>query len=256
MTNWPRPGADWQVATVESVRAESRRVKLFRLNLPGRGEFRAGQYYDIRLTAPGGYQAQRSYSVTSSPDEPNVIELAIEQIHDGEVSSYFHQVVEPGDRIELRGPIGGHFTWTPDYTGPVLLVAGGTGVAPLMSMLRHRYTAGSSSPVLLMFSVRTESDILFGPELEQMALEDPNFKLVITLTREVPDGWSGETRRIDRQMIDLAFASVGREAGRARRRAPGRAYVCGGTGFVESVADHLLESGMDYNAIRTERFGP
>ena len=257
----------WQVATVDSVRVESPRVKSFRLNMPGRGSFRAGQYYDIRLTAPDGYQAQRSYSISSSPEEPGVIELVIELIPGGEVSSYFHEAVEKGERIELRGPIGGHFTWTPGYAGPVLLVAGGSGIAPLMSMLRHRHTAGASSQMLLMFSVRTESDILFRQELEQMASEDTNFKLVITLTRAAPAEWAGDTRRIDRQMIGAAFNTMAPEAGDQEtgagfggamepERKFGRAYVCGGTGFVESIASYLLESGMDYNEIRTERFGP
>ena len=255
------PGA-WQIATVESVHTESPRVKLFQLKLPGRGNFQAGQYYDVRLSAPDGYQAQRSYSISSSPEEPDVIELTIELITDGEVSSYFHEVVEKGEKIELRGPIGGHFTWTPDYTEPVLLVAGGSGIAPLMSILRHRRTVGAASRMLLMFSVRTESDILFRRDLEQMASEDTNFELVITLTRAVPEGWAGETRRIDPQMIDAAFDMVSREAGgefdgaKEPDRTFGRAYICGGTGFVESIASYLLETGMDYNEIRTERFGP
>ena len=257
----------WQVATVRSVHIESPRVKLFRLELPAPGNFQAGQYYDIRLSAPDGYQAQRSYSISSSPDQPDTIELTIELIAGGEVSSYFHEAVEKGEQIELRGPIGGHFTWTPDFIEPVLLVAGGSGIAPLMSILRHRRAAGVSSPVLLMFSVRTESDILFRQELEQMAREDASFKLVITLTRAAPGGWTGETRRIDPRMIDMAFRT---QAGQTGERAAGaecdgesktgrtfgRAYICGGNGFVESIASYLLETGMDYSEIRTERFGP
>ena len=268
---WSGGTTGWQIATVESVATESARVKLFRLKLPVPASFRAGQYFDIRLTAPDGYQAQRSYSVSSSPDEPGVIELAVELIPGGEVSSYFHEAVQKGDRIELRGPIGGHFTWTPEYTRPVLLVAGGSGIAPIMSMIRHRSAAGASSQMLLMFSVRTESDILFRRQLEQMAQEDATFELLITLTRAAAaitakPGWAGATRRIDRQMIGEAFETVARPAGTARAagadrlKAPERtferAYVCGGTGFVESIADFLLDTGMDYNEIRTERFGP
>ncbi|MCZ6538561.1 MAG: FAD-binding oxidoreductase [Chloroflexi bacterium] len=258
----------WQVATVDSVHTESPRVKLFRLKLPVPGKFQAGQYYDIRLSAPDGYQAQRSYSISSSPVEPDVIELTIELILDGEVSSYFHEAVEKGERIELRGPIGGHFTWTPDYTGPVLLVAGGSGIAPLMSILRHRRTVGASSQMLLMFSVRAASDILFRRELEEMARADASFKLVITLTRAAPKSWTGQIRRIDRKMIDTAFKMVAAGAGvsdaeseefdRATTHQPtfGRAYICGGTGFVESIAGYLLDTGMEYGEIRTERFGP
>ena len=260
------PGA-WQVATVESVHTESPRVKLFRLKLPGRGNFQAGQYYDIRLSAPDGYQAQRSYSISSSPDEPDVIELLIELIPDGEVSSYFHEHVGAGERIELRGPIGGHFTWAPDYAVPVLLIAGGSGIAPIMSMVRHRSHAGTTSRTLLIFSVRTESDILFGQELAQMAQDDPNFELVVTLTRAAPEGWSGETRRIDPAMIDSAFETLTGGAGNQNTGGGWRetavpeatfrrAYVCGGTDFVESIASYLLECGMDYSEIRTERFGP
>ncbi len=268
----PGRTTDWQIATVESVHAESPRVKLFRLKLPAGQKFSAGQYYDIRLTAPDGYQAQRSYSISSSPEKPGVIELVIELIPGGEVSSYFHEAVVPGERIELRGPIGGHFTWTPNYIKPLLLVAGGSGIAPLMSIIRRRATLDSSPRMLLMFSVRTEHDILFRQELERMAHEDADFDLTITLTRAVPEGWTGETRRIDAQMIDTAFdAATGktrlREAGtgtpEAAKAAPnpagqpfGRAYICGGTGFVESIASYLLETGMDYDDIRTERFGP
>jgi ferredoxin-NADP reductase len=258
----PNSTSGWMVATVDSVHTESPRVKLFRLKMPGRRKFRAGQYFDIRLTAPDGYQAQRSYSISSSPEEPEIIELAIELIPDGEVSSYFHEAVEEGEQIELRGPIGGHFTWTPEFAGSVLLIAGGSGIAPLMSMFRHRSTSGTSSPMLLIFSVRTESDILFRRDLEQMAREDPHFDLLITLTRGAPDDWTGESRRIDGQMIETALGGFGemttKRAGVAgdTDRAFERAYVCGGTDFVESIASHLLESGMDYNEIRTERFGP
>jgi ferredoxin-NADP reductase len=248
------PGAAWQIATVVSISDETPRVKLFTLDLskfrPQRG-FYAGQSYDIRLTAPDGYQAQRSYSITSSPDQPDQIELAIELIADGEVSSYFHEAVEVGDPIEIRGPIGGHFTWLPLSTKPILHIAGGSGIAPIMSMLRHRISSGSSAPALLMFSTRTEADILFQDEIEQMSMSDPNFNLIIALTRGAPRGWRGEDRRIDRDMIDSAITKlVG--AGEL----PDRAYVCGGSDFVESMGNHLLDSGMSHNDVRTERFGP
>jgi len=268
----PGKTTGWQIATVLSVHAESPRVKLFRLKLPAGQQFWAGQYYDVRLTAPDGYQAQRSYSISSSPKEPGVIELLIELIIGGEVSTYFHEAVIPGEKIELRGPIGGHFTWMPGYIEPLLLIAGGSGIAPLMSMVRRRETMAEPPRMRLMFSVRAEPDILFRRELERVAFEDPAFTLNITLTRAAPDGWSGGTRRIDPRMIDEALDDAAEKSRSAepgvdapgaitgRTAKPGlpfgRAYICGGTGFVESIASYLLESGMAYDDIRTERFGP
>ncbi|MEE8045716.1 MAG: oxidoreductase, partial [Dehalococcoidia bacterium] len=168
-----------------------------------------------------------------------------------EVSSYFHEAVEVGDQIELRGPIGGHFTWLPISTKPILYIAGGSGIAPIMSMLRHRVSSGSKAPALLMFSVRTEADILFRDELEQMSKSDPQFDLVVTLTRGTPLGWSGEDRRIDRSMIDSAITTVV-----GAGNLPDRTYICGGSDFVESMGNHLLDTGMQHDDVRTERFGP
>jgi len=238
----------WQIATVESVVVASPRVKLFRLSLGASQKFRAGQHYDIRLTAPDGYQAQRSYSVSSSPEDVRSLELAIELIDEGEVSSYFHEAVEPGEMIELRGPIGGYFTWAKNFLEPVILIAGGSGIAPIMAMLRARANQESRGPCLLMFSVRNYDDILFREELEQMANEDPMIKLAITLTREIPSDWNGSTGRIDREMIDNAITRMGIR--------PQRAYICGGSTFVESIATNLVDSGLNFNEIRTERFGP
>ncbi|HIF71001.1 MAG TPA: oxidoreductase [Dehalococcoidia bacterium] len=247
-------GAEWQIATVSSVDDESTRVKLFTLDLPderAKAGFFAGQYYDLRLTAPDGYQAQRSYSITSSPDDPGSIELAIELITDGEVSSYFHEFVEVGDKIELRGPIGGHFTWLPMITKPVLFIAGGSGIAPIMSMLRHHASSNSTAPALLMFSARNEPDILYKDELERMADADQNLALILTLTRGVPDDWRGESRRIDKAMVDQSISQLVGE-----NNLPDRAYVCGGSSFVESIGNYLLDVGMGHNDVRTERFGP
>lgn len=248
MTEGPDLALPWQIATVESVTDASQRVKLFRLRLDKWHGFRAGQHFDIRLTAPDGYQAQRSYSISSSPEDNGTLELAIELIDDGEVSSYFHEVVEPGEKIELRGPIGGHFTWNKQFLRPVVCVAGGSGIAPIMSMLRQRAAQEFPSPTLLLFSVRTQDDILFRRELEQMAENDPGFVLLVTLTREDSSTWNGSTQRIKQSTIDEIFAESG--------ILPERAYVCGGSFFVESIANFLLESGMDFNEIRTERFGP
>ena len=236
------------MATVTKVRVASDRVKLFTLELPSGGNFKAGQHYDVRLTAPDGYQAQRSYSLASSPGDTNLIEIAIELIDDGEVSSYFHDSVEPGEMIEVRGPIGGHFTWEPSHTKSSIFVAGGSGIAPIISMLRHRFTVKNNAPALLLFSVRTEDDILYREELERMSDNDPSLHVVTTITRGTSKDWIGNTRRIDQGMIDSALVNTGVK--------PESAYVCGGSGFVESIADILLDTGLDFNQIHIERFGP
>ena len=236
------------MATVTKVRVASDRVKLFTLEVPTGGNFKAGQHYDVRLTAPDGYQAQRSYSLASSPGDTNLIEIAIELINDGEVSSYFHDSVEPGEMIEVRGPIGGHFTWEPSHTKSSIFVAGGSGIAPIISMLRHRFTVKNDAPALLLFSVRTEDDILYREELERMSDNDPSLHVVTTITRGTSKDWIGNTRRIDQGMIDSALVNTGVK--------PESAYVCGGSGFVESIADILLDTGLDFKQIHIERFGP
>ncbi len=236
------------MATVTKVRVASDRVKLFTLEVPTGGNFKAGQHYDVRLTAPDGYQAQRSYSLASSPRDTNLIEIAIELIDDGEVSSYFHDSVEPGEMIEVRGPIGGHFTWEPSHTKSSIFVAGGSGIAPIISMLRLRFTVINNAPALLLFSVRTEDDILYREELERMSDNDPSLHVVTTITRGTSKDWIGNTRRIDQGMIDSALVNTGVK--------PESAYVCGGSGFVESIADILLDTGLDFNQIHIERFGP
>ena len=236
------------MATVTKVRVASDRVKLFTLEVPTGGNFKAGQHYDVRLTAPDGYQAQRSYSLASSPGDTNLIEIAIELIDDGEVSSYFHDSVEPGEMIEVRGPIGGHFTWEPSHTKSSIFVAGGSGIAPIISMLRHRFTVKNNAPALLLFSVRTEDDILYREELEKMSDNDPSLHVVTTVTRGTSKDWIGNKRRIDQGMIDSALVNTGVK--------PESAYVCGGSGFVESIADILLDTGLDFKQIHIERFGP
>ncbi|KAA1303370.1 MAG: oxidoreductase [SAR202 cluster bacterium] len=238
----------WRVATVTAVKIASTRVKLFTLELPSGGNFKAGQHYDVQLTAPDGYQAQRSYSLASSPGDTDLIEIAIELIDDGEVSSYFHHSVEPGQRIEIRGPIGGHFTWKPSHTKSSIFIAGGSGIAPIISMLRHRYAVKNNSPAVLLFSVRTEDDILYREELESMSDNDPSLQVVTTITRETSKDWIGNTRRIDRNMIDSTLVNTG--------VTPESAYVCGGSGFVESMANTLLDIGLDFKQIHIERFGP
>lgn len=237
----------WQLGTVERVIPENHRVKTFAFRLPEWRPFRPGQHVDVRLTAPDGYQAQRSYSIASAPEQEGVIELTIELIDDGEVSPYFHEVVEPGDAVEIRGPIGGPFTWTAPMGGPLLLVAGGSGVVPLMSMLRHRKNAGGEAPALLLYSSRSHDDIIYHQELDRMAGADAGLSVWHTLTRAQPAGWTGYRRRIDADMLREAVGQVG--------GAP-HAYICGPTVFVEAVADGLVAVDVPPERIRTERFGP
>ena len=206
----------------------------------------AGQHVDIRLTAEDGYQAQRSYSIASAPEDGRLA-LTVERLGDGEVSPYLTDVLVAGDRLELRGPIGGYFVWDIDDGGPVLLVGGGSGVVPLMAMIRHRAAVGSSVPMRLLYSVRTLGDLIYRDELEELAGRGDGFEAFFTLTREQPEGWPGYTRRVDRELL----AEIGWPATESPL-----AYVCGPTGFVEAVASALVESGLPPSHVKTERFGP
>ena len=204
-----------------------------------------GQHVDVRLTAEDGYQAQRSYSIASAPAAER-LDLTVEEIADGEVSPYLSEVLRPGDRLELRGPIGGYFTWTEAHGGPLLLVAGGSGVAPLMSMLRYRATIGSDIPATLLYSSRSWDEIIYREELDRLSA-DPALHVIHTLTRSHPDGWDGYTRRIDAAMLEEV----------AGKPEPGRlAYVCGPTQLVENVANDLVALGFPPARVKTERFGP
>ena len=237
----------WQVVTIDSMTVETYRAKTFRVSLPAWRTFRPGQHVDIRLTAPDGYQAQRSYSIASAPEIEGVLDLTVELVKDGEVSSWFHQVAEPGDAFELRGPIGGPFTWTVHDGGPLLLVAGGSGVVPLMSMLRHLHAQQFSSATLLLYSSRTIDDVIYRDELDSLSADSRVPLVFHTLTRGHPRGWPGFTRRIDRAMLHEALLEIG---------SPRRAFICGPTAFVESVAAGLIVAGVATERIRTERFGP
>ena len=237
----------WQPGTVERIIPETHRVKTFTFRMPAWRPFKPGQHVDLRLTAPDGYQAQRSYSIASAPEQKGVIELTIELIEDGEVSPYFHEVVEPGDQIEIRGPIGGPFTWVASIGGPLLLIAGGSGVVPLMSMLRHREAAGSEVPTLLLYSARSHEDLIYRRELDRMTGANVGLSVWPTLTRTQPAGWTGYRRRIDQAMLREAIEQVG---------ATPHSYICGPTAFVEAVADALVTTGVPPERIRTERFGP
>jgi ferredoxin-NADP reductase len=224
----------WQVGTVTSIKQETPRVKSFRIELPMWMPHLPGQHYDVRLTAPDGYRAQRSYSVASSPLDEDEIELTIDRLADGEVSPYFHDVVVEGDQVEVRGPFASYFVWRGE--SPVLLVGGGSGVVPLMAILRHRRRAMPELPMRLVYSVRTAEDVIYADELGDDA--------VLTFTRQPPEGWAGHTGRIGSALIaDAPLDSA-------------TAFACGSNGFVESASRLLLESGCAPERIRTERFGP
>jgi ferredoxin-NADP reductase len=238
---------EWQLATVTAIRSETPRVKTFTFSVPARHAHRAGQHYDIRLTAEDGYRAQRSYSIASPPERAGEIDLTVERVEDGEVSAFMHEVLAVGDRIEVRGPIGGYFVWEAALGGPLLLVAGGSGVVPLMAMLRHRAAAGSTAPARLLYSSRTYDDVIYREELDRLAARKDSFELFHTLTRSQPEGWTGFDRRIDTRML----ADVSRLYG-----ARALTFICGPTALVETAANGLLELGLKSERIKTERFGP
>jgi ferredoxin-NADP reductase len=240
-------GLEWQISTVVKVRQETQTVKTYTLALPHWVAHRAGQHYDVRLTAPDGYQAQRSYSIASSPEQIGEIELTVERLEEGEVSTYLHDVLIIGDQVELRGPIGGYFVWEASMGGPLLLVAGGSGVVPLMAMIRHWRASGSHVPVRLLYSSRTYEDIIYRQELDGLCSERSGLEVFHTLTREQPQGWDGYGRRIDMRMLDEVAGSFGKEL---------KAYICGPTALVEGVANGLVALGIPAEQVRTERFGP
>jgi ferredoxin-NADP reductase len=238
---------EWQVATLSAVHAENARVKTFTFTLPDWQPHRPGQHVDVRLTAPDGYQAERSYSIASPPEQAGVVELTVERIEDGEVSSYFGEVLSPGDQVEMRGPIGGYFAWEASQGGPLFLVGGGSGVAPLMAMLRHRAAVGAHVPARLLYSVRSPEDVIYRDELARLAGAGDGLEVIYTYTRFAPPGWSGYARRIDADMLSETLTALGTSA---------RIFVCGPTLLVETVADSLVRLGVPPGQIRTERFGP
>jgi ferredoxin-NADP reductase len=230
----------WLVGEVTETVTETPRVRTLALDVPDWSGHRAGQHVDVRLTAEDGYQAERSYSLASPPGERPAI--TVERLDDGEVSPYLVDEVVPGDRFELRGPIGGWFVWDAEGArDPVFLVAGGSGVVPLMAMLRHRRAVESTVPAKLLYSSRTLEDVIYRDELETIGAE-----VVHTLTREQPPGWTGYARRVDAELLrEVAYPS----------ELDPRVYVCGPTRFVEAVADALVALGYQPGRIRTERFG-
>jgi ferredoxin-NADP reductase len=237
----------WQQATVERVGIATSTVKSFFLRVPSWPGFRAGQHVDVRLTAPDGYQAERSYSIGSAPED-DLVELVIERLEDGEVSGYFHEVVQPGDTIELRGPIGGHFVWGAGERGPLLLVGGGSGVVPLMSILRHRMNVAPQVPAALLYSVRHFEDVIFRDELFQRVATDPNFRLWLTITREAASHPLVRSGRVNDGLVSEALAGFSGVM-------PARTYVCGSNAFVDTAARLLLDMGVPFASIKTERYG-
>lgn len=232
----------WRTARVVSTVQETPHARTLVLDVPEWPGHRAGQHVDVRLTAPDGYQAERSYSIASAPELDHV-ELTVELVEDGEVSPYFVEVVEPGDELEVRGPIGGHFTWSAAEGGPLFLVGGGSGLVPLMSMLRHRAARGSTVPTTLLVSTRAPTDLLYADEL----VEAPGLSIARTYTRAAPPGWEGYARRVDRDMLREVAPPADSGA---------RVFVCGPTPFVELVTGLLVELGFPPRDIHAERFGP
>jgi ferredoxin-NADP reductase len=236
----------WRVGEVVEVVPETPRVKTIVLAVPEWPGHRAGQHVDVRLTAEDGYQAQRSYSIASPPEEGRLA-LTVERLDDGEVSPYLVDELRPGDGLELRGPIGGYFVWDAEAGGPLFLLAGGSGVVPLMAMARHRAARGRNVPTRLLYSSRSLDEVIYRHELDQLAANGDGFEVVHTLTREQPPGWTGYARRVDGEMLaDVAWPVADGPT----------AFVCGPTAFVEGVADSLTELGYAPERVKTERFGP
>ena len=231
----------WQVATVEEVVRETPRVRTIMFDVPDWPGHRAGQHLDIRLTAEDGYRAEREYSIASAPGEP--VAITVERLDDGEVSPYLTDELRAGDALELRGPVGGYFVWGPEDGGPLLLVAGGSGIVPLRAMLRHRHRAGSDVPARLLYSSRSLDEVIYRHELDQV---DDGVEVIHTLTRAQPPGWTGYARRVDAALLDeVAWPAHDHPL----------AFVCGPTSFVETVASGLVELGYPPARVKTERFG-
>ena len=239
-------GLAWRRAHVVGLRDETPRVRTLFLDVPGWPGHLPGQHVDVRLTAEDGYQAQRAYSIASAPGDA-ALALTVERLEDGEVSPYLTRDVRAGDLLEVRGPLGRYFIWEASMGGPLLLLAGGSGVVPLMAMLRYRANQSGPPPTRLLYSSRTPEDVIYRDELDRLQRADTGLAVVHTFTRGVPPGWTGFSRRIDREMVtDVAWP--------ADRRA--LAYVCGPSGFVEAGSATLDVLGYARSRIRTERFGP
>jgi ferredoxin-NADP reductase len=239
---------NWQIGEVVAIQAETARARSIMLDLPGWIGHRAGQHVDVRLTAEDGYQTERSYSIASPPEEAPRVTLTVERLDDGEVSPYLTEELRIGDQLELRGPIGGYFfVWEVLMGGPLLLIAAGSGIVPLMAMLRHRVARGSTVATRLLYSSRSLEDVIYRDELDQLMESCTMLEVVQTLTRAQPPGWTGYSRRIDPQML--------REVAWPVDQCP-LTFICGLTSFVETAAASLVELGHEPGRIKTERFGP
>ena len=235
----------WQIATVLELVEETPRTKSIVLRAPDWRGHLAGQHVDVRLTAEDGYQAQRSYSIASAPEDPELV-LTVEEIRDGEVSPYLVDELQAGDELEVRGPIGGYFAWDNAATEPLLMLAGGSGIVPFRAMLRTWAAGPRHAMPRLVYSSRTLADVIYRDELMQFATRD-QVDVRFVLTREWPDGWDGHRGRVDRELLEMvAWPEAGDPI----------AFVCGPNGFVESVARALMDIGYPSDRIRTERFGP
>lgn len=238
---------DWQIATVTNIKRETPRTSSFTLELPDWQPHKAGQHYDVRLSAEDGYMVERSYSVASEPERTGVIDLTVDKIDDGEVSPYLHDVLMVGDRLEVRGPIGGYFVWDAMMHEPLFLIGGGSGIVPLMSILRHRAAAKSLVPARLLYSARSAEDIIYRGELDALSQKMDGLEIFYTLTRSHPADWKGYTRRIDAEMLRELITPLGNNV---------RVFVCGPTALVENAANALVQLGIPASSVKTERFGP
>lgn len=247
MTEGGARPASWQTCVIAEIIQQTPSIKSFFLRLSEPFAHIAGQHVDVRLTAPDGYVAMRSYSIASSPSASNIIELAIERLPDGEVSPFFHDIAAVGDEIELRGPLGGHFLWPERSTAPVLLVGAGSGVVPLMAMIRRRGDLTQTVPTTLLVSSRTQRDVLFADELFSLERADPTFKLALAITREAPARACDFARRIDNAMVTELIARL--------HHMPAHVFICGSNPFVDIAADGALMAGLDAAVIKTERYG-
>jgi len=241
----PQTALRWQQAAIERIVRQTPRVVSVFLRTP-LGPHDAGQHVDIRLSAPDGYEAQRSYSIASAPGAEE-LELAIERLEEGEVSPYFHEIAQPGDTFEVRGPIGGHFIWRAEDGGPLLLIGGGSGVVPLMAITRHRARVAPQTPALLVYSARSWDEIIYRDELFDLEARDAHFRLALTTTREPRHRAHDFDRRLDGALIREILARW--------RHAPRHAYVCGSNAFVEAVTSALVADGVPAPIVRAERYG-
>jgi ferredoxin-NADP reductase len=239
----------WQIGTLRESHMVAENVMSLTFDIPEFGAYEAGQHCDIRLTAPNGYQAERSYSIASSPESSQHIEFGVQLLTNGEVSPYLWNL-KPGAQIEIRGPIGGHFIWNVSMPGPLLLIGGGSGMVPLMSMLRHHQkhlATDAGREIVFIISARMLEYVLYYDELQAIAAEDPQVKVILTITDTPPPGWTGYARRVDESML--------RETIGAYVETQALTYICGPTAFVEAVASTMVTLGFNSPAIKTERFG-